>query len=137
MRLSVDHTTDVPSEVERIRNSGGNLEWGRVGGMLPMTRGIGNFKLEAEGFRCLPEVNTLPIRDVEFIVLASDGLWDVMTDEACCAFLRERGSIRSYTSADNLANLARTNGSVDDIAVVVAYFPEELPPMFDFAGPPE
>jgi len=128
-RLSIDHTTSVPEEVARIRASGGSVEWGRLGGCLPMTRGLGNFRLEADGFRCLPEVSVLPVCEAEFVVLASDGLWDVMSDEVCCTLIREWGGVAAGRAADALAAEARARGSTDDIAVVVAYFPLELPPI--------
>ena len=34
-------------QVERIAAAGGCISFGRVGGVLPMTRGLGNFDLEA------------------------------------------------------------------------------------------
>ncbi|CAE8694973.1 unnamed protein product, partial [Polarella glacialis] len=74
-RMSVDHTTEVATERDRVQAMGGRIEWGRLGGCLPMTRGLGNFDLEADGFACIPEVGCIPRWEVEFIVVASDGLW--------------------------------------------------------------
>mmetsp|Transcript_91995 Transcript_91995/g.197117 ORF Transcript_91995/g.197117 Transcript_91995/m.197117 type:complete len:101 (-) Transcript_91995:41-343(-) len=93
-----------------------------------MTRGLGNFSLEADGFACLPDVASLPRCEVDFVVVASDGLWDVMSDEDCCALVRGWGSEawRNGTTADLLTQQARRLGSMDDIAVVVAYFPPEV-----------
>eukprot|EP00416_Gambierdiscus_australes_P019563 CAMPEP_0171065070 /NCGR_PEP_ID=MMETSP0766_2-20121228/6640_1 /TAXON_ID=439317 /ORGANISM="Gambierdiscus australes, Strain CAWD 149" /LENGTH=295 /DNA_ID=CAMNT_0011521143 /DNA_START=27 /DNA_END=915 /DNA_ORIENTATION=- len=128
-RLSVDHTTSLPEERERVTAGGGSLEWGRLAGVLPMTRGLGNFDLETAGFACLPEVSQVPISEVEFVVLASDGLWDVLSDEVVCALLREWGNmtVGCGHASEMLALEARARGSSDDIAVVVSYFPQELP----------
>jgi len=124
-RLSVDHTMQVPEEVARVRTAGGSVEWGRLGGCLPMTRGLGNFSLESEGFACLPDVGAVPLREADFLIVASDGLWDVIEDEKCCAVVREWGrtAASSGKTAEYLARHARALGSCDDIAIVVAYFP--------------
>jgi len=134
-RLSVDHTTSVPSEVERVKASGGRVEWGGIGG-LPMTRGIGNFELESDGFACLPDVSCVLRHEVDFVVIASDGLWDVVTDEACCALVRDLG-VRACvegSSADRLAENARRLGSTDDVAVIVIYFPPDGSPYASYGA---
>jgi len=125
-RLSAEHTARAPEEVARVRAAGGSLEWGRIGGCLPMTRGLGNFDLEADGFACLPDVSCLPRQEVDFVVVASDGLWDVLNDEACCGLVREWATgAAAGRAAELLAAQARRLGSADDVAVVVAYFPAE------------
>eukprot|EP00443_Scrippsiella_acuminata_P016270 CAMPEP_0115179202 /NCGR_PEP_ID=MMETSP0270-20121206/6290_1 /TAXON_ID=71861 /ORGANISM="Scrippsiella trochoidea, Strain CCMP3099" /LENGTH=442 /DNA_ID=CAMNT_0002592179 /DNA_START=17 /DNA_END=1341 /DNA_ORIENTATION=+ len=121
-RLSVDHTTSCPEEVSRIQAAGGTVEWGCVGGQLPMTRGLGNFCLEADGFACLPQVTSVLRSEAEFVVIASDGLWDVVSDDQCCAFVRQWGGAGV---AEHLVNKARSLGSSDDIAIVVAFFPQQ------------
>lgn len=129
-RLSVDHTTKSPQEVARMKAGGFTLEWGLLGGVLPMTRGLGNFDLESEGFSCLPQVGTPLLRqEVDFVVLASDGLWDVISDEACCGLVREwvcELGISATDAAERLAGHARNLGSTDDIAIIVAYFLPEV-----------
>jgi len=119
--MSVDHTTKSPKEIERIRVLGGTVEWGRIDG-LPMTRGLGNFCLEADGFSCMPDVTCLPRAEVEFVVIASDGVWDVLSDAECCAIIR---SWSGPGITQKIADEARRLGSSDDIAVVVAYFPQQ------------
>ncbi|CAK0893214.1 unnamed protein product [Prorocentrum cordatum] len=124
-RLSVDHVTTSPEEAKRVQALGGCLEWGRLGN-LPMTRGLGNFNLEADGFTCDPDVIEVPRREVEFVVLASDGLWDVLSEKHCCQMVHDRGPAGVHGDmAKELAEHARLMGSTDDIAVVVAYFPPE------------
>ena len=76
-RLSTDHTCSLPEEVKRVKMCGGSIALGCLGGVLPMTRGLGNFDLEAEGFACLPQISSVALSEVEFVVVASDGLWDV------------------------------------------------------------
>jgi serine/threonine protein phosphatase PrpC len=125
LRLSVDHVTTSEEEAQRVQALGGRLEWGRLGG-LPMTRGLGNFNLEADGFTCDPDVREVPRREVEFVVLASDGLWDVLSEEHCCHLVRDWGPAGVHGDmAKELAESARRMGSPADIAVVVAYCPPE------------
>lgn len=88
-----------------------------------MTRGLGNFDLEVAGFACLPELSALCLEQVEFLVVASDGLWDVMTDEDCCALIRSWGQAGAGTAAEQLAAEATRLGSTDDIAIIVVFFP--------------
>jgi serine/threonine protein phosphatase PrpC len=120
VRMSKHHSTSSAEEVARIQAAGGNLEWGRLGGFLPVTRGLGNFDLEADGFSSMPDVTSLPRRQVEFVIIASDGLWDVMSDEDCCRLVRQWGVT---ASAERLAITAQQLGSNDDIAVIIARFP--------------
>lgn len=127
-RLSMDHTTLNPEEIHRIQASGGRIEWGRLGD-LPMTRGLGNFGLEADGFLCAPEVTSIPRREIDFVVVASDGLWDVMEDEAVIERVRSLSGfgVRPNVSVDhiaqNLVTEARRLKSEDDIAAIVVFFP--------------
>jgi len=126
-RLSADHTTSAAEEIQRIEASGARLEWGRLGGCLPMTRGLGNFTFEADGFSCIAHVTSLPLHEVEFVVVASDGLWDFIGDEACCADEKCCALVRMWgrvNTAERLAAYARRVGSTDDIAVVVAFVPQ-------------
>jgi len=122
-RFSVDHRTNEPEEQERIQAAGGRLEWGRLGGFLPVSRGLGNFDLEADGFTCAAHVAVLPRHEVDFVIVASDGLWDVVSDEEACDLVRCWGD-RCTSAAEQLAQYARTvKESPDDIAVVIAGFP--------------
>lgn len=121
-RLSVDHTACSPSEVARVEAMGGSILLGRLGAMLQVTRGIGDFDFEEEGFACAADVSTCPLDDIEFVVLASDGLWNYVDDETCCQLVRE--SARDE-SALRLASEAVELGSDDDITVIVAFFPRD------------
>lgn len=54
----------------------------RVMGILATTRAIGDHDLQPYGVVPTPEVLNIPrTEEQEFLVLASDGLWDVMTHE--------------------------------------------------------
>lgn len=122
-RLSVDHVATDPGEVARIRATGARLDFGRLGGILPMTRGLGNFRMESDGFACLPDVASVSRWAIDFVVIATDGMWDVINDEQCCALVRSWGGAAACVPAERLAAHARRLGSTDDIAVIVVFFP--------------
>jgi protein phosphatase 1L len=124
-RMSSDHSTRNEAEVARIQAAGGRVEWGNLGN-LPMTRGLGNFQLEADGFTCLPEVRAMNRSEVEFVVVASDGIWDHMTDAEVCNMVRDIGDDKDNAAQaikDVACDRQTKNSREDDIAVVVAFLP--------------
>lgn len=86
-----------------------------------------------------PEIMFIPrMKEDECLILASDGLWDVMTNEEACDLARRRillwhkknGSDLSkergkdidpaaQAAADYLSQLAFQRGSMDNISVIV------------------
>ncbi|CAN6877414.1 unnamed protein product [Brassica oleracea] len=96
--LSTDHKPDRPDELDRIQKAGGRvIYWDgpRVLGVLAMSRAIGDNYLKPY-VSSEPEVTvTDRTEEDEFLILASDGLWDVVTNEAACAmvhmYLSKRG----------------------------------------------
>jgi protein phosphatase 2C len=86
--LSDDHKPNRPDEAARIRALGGTVVhhgvW-RVNGVLAVSRSIGDNPLKPF-VSAQPEVTTVELgeRD-EALVLATDGLWDVLSNEAVAA----------------------------------------------------
>ncbi|KAG8056423.1 hypothetical protein GUJ93_ZPchr0002g26494 [Zizania palustris] len=124
--LSSDHKPDRPDELERIEEAGGRVifwEGARVLGVLAMSRSIGDAYLKP--FVCaVPEVTVTDRSDGdECLILASDGLWDVVTNEAACevaqACLRRGRDRWCAEAAALLIKLALARRSSDDISVVV------------------
>ncbi|KAL6839820.1 hypothetical protein ACP4OV_029630 [Aristida adscensionis] len=142
MAMSIDHKPDRIDECARIEAAGGKVIcWNghRVSGILAMSRSIGD--------RCVkpfliskPEVTIVPrAKDDDCLILASDGLWDVMSNEEACKVARQqiilwyKNNAGSYSdeggepttkpaaqaAADCLLRLAVRKGSVDDITVTV------------------
>ncbi|XP_056849248.1 protein phosphatase 2C 3-like [Raphanus sativus] len=99
--LSTDHKPDRPDKLDRIQEAGGRvIYWDgpRVLGVLAMSRAIGDNYLKPY-VSSEPEVTvTDRTEEDEFLILASDGLWDVVTNEAACAmvhmYLNKRGGGR-------------------------------------------
>ncbi|KAM4121396.1 hypothetical protein ACB094_01G002400 [Castanea mollissima] len=84
MALSVDHKPNREDEYARIEAAGGKvIQWNghRVFGVLAMSRSIGDRYLKP-WIIPEPEVMFIPrSKEDECLILASDGLWDVMTNE--------------------------------------------------------
>ncbi|BAT80070.1 hypothetical protein LR48_Vigan04g011600 [Vigna angularis] len=141
MPLSDDHKPNREDEWERIEASGGRvIQWNgyRVLGVLAVSRSIGDRYLKPW---VIPEPEVKCIqrdKNDECLILASDGLWDVMTNEEACDFARRRillwhkknGNNSSSQqgqgpdpaaryAAEYLSRLALQRGSKDNISVIV------------------
>ncbi|KAL7100169.1 hypothetical protein ACP275_09G130900 [Erythranthe tilingii] len=140
--LSVDHKPNREDEYARIEASGGKvIPWNghRVFGVLAMSRAIGDRYLKPW---IIPEPETMFVpraREDECLVLATDGLWDVMTNEEVCEVARKRiliwhkkngtnypladrgcgVDLAAQAAADYLSNLAIQKGSKDNISIIV------------------
>ncbi len=84
------YMTNREDEERRIRALGGRvLFWGRwrVEGVLAVSRAIGDVNLKPF-VTCEPDFVTRKIQEQDmFLVLASDGLWDVMSNEDVANFV--------------------------------------------------
>ncbi|OIT35276.1 PREDICTED: protein phosphatase 2C 16-like isoform X1 [Nicotiana attenuata] len=141
MALSIDHKPSREDEYARIEASGGKvIQWNghRVFGVLAMSRSIGDRYLKP-WIIPEPEVMFVPrAREDECLVLASDGLWDVMSNEEACEVARrrillwhkkngtnplpERGQgvdPAAQAAAEYLSTMALQKGSKDNISVIV------------------
>ncbi|KAG8390392.1 hypothetical protein BUALT_Bualt01G0078600 [Buddleja alternifolia] len=82
--LSEDHKPNRSDERKRIENAGGVVMWAgtwRVGGVLAMSRAFGNRMLK-QFVVAEPEIQEQEVdQDLELLVLASDGLWDVVANK--------------------------------------------------------
>ncbi|KAF2311902.1 hypothetical protein GH714_027274 [Hevea brasiliensis] len=103
--LSSDHKPDRPDELNRIQAAGGRvIYWDgpRVLGVLAMSRAIGDNYLKPY-VSCEPEVTiTERTAEDECLILASDGLWDVVSNDTACGVarmcLRGKGQVQQSCS---------------------------------------
>ncbi|KAK8566303.1 hypothetical protein V6N13_002017 [Hibiscus sabdariffa] len=89
--LSSDHKPDRPDELNRIQEAGGRVifwDGPRVLGVLAMSRAIGDNYLKPY-VSCEPEVTVIDrTAEDELLILASDGLWDVVSNDTACGVAR-------------------------------------------------
>jgi len=99
LELSTDHKPSLPGEQARIEAAGGWVDLNRVNGNLALSRALGDFVFKRnqdvpqadQVITALPEVTVHAISDEwEFVVLACDGVWDVMSSEEVVQFIRGR-----------------------------------------------
>jgi len=130
--LSRDQRPSRIDEKKRLEEGGIKLNHKCVeinGYLLSTSRTLADFELKpSESILThplvpLPEIKQVkPLKGDSFIVLASDGLWDVMTNEAVGDFVKDalkRFDGSAQKAATALANSAMGRGSKDNISVVL------------------
>lgn len=97
---------------------------------LAMTRAIGDFHMRDAGVISTPEVVTVAphTAGIRAIVMASDGLWDVMHYSEVCAIVRHPECIgNAMVAAERLMDVTLVRGArlfgagLDNITVIVIY----------------
>ncbi|XP_051031159.1 protein phosphatase 1B isoform X3 [Phodopus roborovskii] len=128
-----DHKPCNPMEKERIQNAGGSVMIQRVNGSLAVSRALGDYD-----YKCVdgkgpteqlvspePEVyEILRAEEDEFVVLACDGIWDVMSNEELCEFVKSRLEVSQ--DLENVCNwvvdTCLHKGSRDNMSIVLVCF---------------
>ncbi|RNE96653.1 protein phosphatase 2C-like [Trypanosoma conorhini] len=96
--LSSDHKPTVAAEKARIEKAGGTVQCQRINGTIALSRAIGDFDFkdnpkiiwEEQMVTALPEVNKDRLTSEDaFIVIACDGVWDVLSNEECCDIVKK------------------------------------------------
>ena len=96
----------------------------RVFGSLSVTRSLGDKDVKDYGVCAVPSVNAIEIKDNhKYIVLASDGIWDVVSTEVLRELSRDvslfKGISLSKELCTKLVEFAMQNGSMDNISCIV------------------
>jgi len=122
-RVSQDHRPTDLSEVRRIEAEGGFVSRGRVAGMLGVSRALGDHALKSSGVAWRPHVCARDATHDAALVIASDGLWDTVSD-ADARLVIERCMLRKTPeqAAQALVEEAMQRGSMDNITCLVTYF---------------
>lgn len=135
MGRTVDHKPDFGTEGHRILSSKGVVMLGRVNGNLAVSRAFGDFD---EGLKVregkylgtagpispLADGYHFPRKSGTYLLLACDGLWDVMSSEQVASFIASR--ISKIPKKDILNSLVRTaiedRHSMDNVTVILISF---------------
>ena len=145
IELNDVHTPDQLSEKERIEHNGGEvkrLNWADYGPFrvwakgknypgLSISRSFGDFEAEEYGVHSVPSIKeyNIDIYQCKVVVLASDGLWEFLSNEKVRDIIMPfyyKRDIRDGTK--KLLNTARriweikNPVGVDDITVIVLFF---------------
>jgi protein phosphatase len=100
--LSEDHKPENAGERERILAAGGHVENNRVNGQLAMSRALGDYQYKSDASRQAHEQLVSHIPDIvslertkedSFVVVACDGIFDVLENEAVVDFVQQQLTI--------------------------------------------
>eukprot|EP00980_Cylindrotheca_fusiformis_P005170 scaffold1101_cov123-Cylindrotheca_fusiformis.AAC.8 len=143
VELTRDHKPNDEREVARIRALGEDVEWDPYGQLfrvrdLSLSRAIGD-RFAKPAVSSEAEIKYFPLSEGEdeFIILASDGLWDVMSSQEAVDYIhrsllnpssidgKRNKNISRSTVARKVANEALERGSADNVCVLVVWLRDE------------
>lgn len=135
VELSVDHKPYNETEQRRIEAAGGTVTMRRVNGDLAVSRALGDFvykhnsdmRWHEQQVSAEPEIRCeARSADDQYLVLACDGIWDVMNNDEVAEFLithARSGGDRPEQLAAALIDHCLELGSRDNMSVIVVAFP--------------
>ena len=142
-----DHKPNLKNEKKRIEENGGHVMNGRVNGILAVSRALGDFNFKDTNkppnkflVSASPEIFEKNRDDVEdeFLILACDGIWDVMSNQEACTFVRNRirrkfRGTRNEIDADHIENVVNqlldhclNLGSKDNMTAMLIVFQNSI-----------
>eukprot|EP00249_Psilotum_nudum_P020191 c27597_g1_i1 orf=336-1562(-) len=140
VQLTVDLKPNLPREKERVRQCKGRVfcledepdvyrVWTPYDDSpgLAMTRSLGDFCLKEYGVICIPEITCRHLTENDlFIILATDGVWDVLSNQEAISIVAAAPNRLSAASclvesAVRTWKLKFPNATLDDCAAVCLY----------------
>uniref|UniRef100_A0A166IJ98 PPM-type phosphatase domain-containing protein n=1 Tax=Daucus carota subsp. sativus TaxID=79200 RepID=A0A166IJ98_DAUCS len=121
--ITIDH--EPLKEKKQVENRGGFVvklpgNVPRVDGQLAMTRAFGDKKVKKH-ITAKPDVIIKKIdKDINFLILASDGLWKVMSNQEACDCICN--ITNAQEASEQLIKEALLRESRDDISCIVVMF---------------
>lgn len=113
-------------ERSRVQKQGSNVHWTqnswRIGDAgIQITRSLGDVDLKSNGVCALPEIASFDLSPSDaFLIIGSDGLWDTVNNQDAVYLVLDTVK-NPDMCAKRLATQALTNGSMDNITVVVVF----------------
>lgn len=148
--MSIDHKPDLPQERKRILSAGLTVIEERCSDgevihkvqltendKIALSRAFGDFDYKAnpelppdeQAITSLPDIvcHERSKNDL-FLILACDGVWDVMTNDECCEFVAESSKISNNVAeiGEKLLNECLKKGSQDNMSVVIVSLEEGI-----------
>ncbi|KAJ6424565.1 hypothetical protein OIU84_025362 [Salix udensis] len=127
--LTTDHRPSREDEKDRIESTGGYVDfihgtW-RIQGSLAVSRGIGDRHLK-QWVIAEPDTKIVTLKpEDEFLILASDGLWDKVGNQEAVDIARSLcmgvEKAEPLSACKKLAELSVSRGSCDDISVMMIH----------------
>ncbi len=124
--LTNDHKPNQMNEYKRIRAAGDTIVHHGVWriGSLAVSRVFGDIDIKRNypSVIATPDITSINMKGIDCIVLGSDGLYDVCTNEDIMNFIENRRGKAMNEIAKELVLHARNRGSLDDITVIIICF---------------
>jgi len=138
IEMSKDHRPNCVNEKTRVESLGGFIDDGYLNGQLGITRAIGDWHLEgmketSEGGGPLsaePELKLMTLtKEDEFLIIASDGIWDVFSSQNAVDFARRRLQEHNDEKlcCKEIVQEAIKRESTDNLTVVMVCFNSDPP----------
>lgn len=141
--LTTAHKVSDASEIARIRaieakdpskkflvdlKGGGMAVCDPKGNYVRVSRSIGDPSYDSEVLSSEPSVGALKFQpgDIDFVVIASDGLWDVMKFQDVAGFILGHDGHSHLKMAEMLVDEAIKRESADNVTVIVAFMGLQL-----------
>ncbi|CAM8929880.1 unnamed protein product [Rhodiola kirilowii] len=133
--MSHDHKTSYPPERKRVEELGAYIDDGYLNGVISVTRSLGDWdmKLPYGAYSALiaePDFQQVTLNEEdEFLIIACDGVWDVMSSQQAVSLVR-RG-LRSHSNPQQCAKDVVTEAlrlnTCDNLTVIVICFCSKIP----------
>lgn len=125
--LSSDHTGKREDERARVEGLGGQVSvTGRVRGKLMVTRALGDLRFKQGLHEVIadPELAEVPLsKELQFVLLACDGIWDVFASAEAIKFCRKRlPTMKPKRVVEALIEAAYEHGSEDNLSAILVVF---------------
>lgn len=117
-RKSQDHKISDESERQEVEARGGLVLNGRVGGTLALSRAIGDGSLRGS-LSATPFLTRNEFDAETRLIIACDGVWDVMTDDAAGEIFMNAGDPASGARA--IKDEALKKGTDDNVTVICVH----------------
>ena len=117
-KISTDHKCTNPKEEERILLKGGKITKNRVMGQLVLSRSLGDLYCKKFGVSNIPDISINKLdRNVKYIVVASDGIWDVVKDNELLELSGNRKNAEGLCK--DLVKLSINKETKDNVSCIV------------------
>ncbi|KAJ8437119.1 hypothetical protein Cgig2_016862 [Carnegiea gigantea] len=138
--MSKDHRPCCKNERTRIESLGGFVEYGYLNGQLAVTRALGDWHLEGMKqssnmgggpLSAEPELELITLtREDEFLIIASDGIWEFFSNQNAVDFARRRLQVHNDVKlcCKEIIEEAMKRGATDNLTVVMVCFHLDSPP---------
>ena len=124
VQITEDHNCSNEKEKEELKKKGVIIFQNRIFGSLSLTRAFGDFEFKKEGITSIPYIKKIYLdkSDIKYIVIASDGIWDVVNKEKLFEIYQELKNGTSEEFCKHLVDYAINNGSNDNISCIILKF---------------